>query len=248
MNTLLQWLMPWEPSFIVCLVMGALAGFFIRAKEKLPFHQKFFFWFGLVLLYAAVHTYLDYYAEHQFFIHQLQQMILHHLGPFLIALGLPVRWRSPPVINVFLFSSLTLFWLFPPVHFIAMLDWRFYRLMNWSMIMSGLMFWSAALSPYSPHSPGCRIAMMLAAIPPQIIAGALISMAGHLLYPIYDICGRIFENISPLADQQIGGLIVWIPGAMMCSLGILIVAAREWLTAASLPSAVYDAPSLPPAA
>ena len=42
-----------------------------------------------MLLYVSLHTQLDYYAEHQFFIHRLQHLVLHHLGPFLIVLSSP---------------------------------------------------------------------------------------------------------------------------------------------------------------
>jgi putative membrane protein len=48
------------------------------------------------------------------------------------------------------------------------------------------------------------------------------------LYPIYSICGRAFTWISPMRDQQIGGLLLWIPGSMMSVVGALI-ALRHWL-------------------
>jgi putative membrane protein len=56
----------------------------------------------------------------------------------------------------------------------------------------------------------------------------LIFAVPHELYPIYSICGRAFE-LSPLADQQMGGLILWIPAAMMSVIGMLVVLQREWL-------------------
>ena len=61
------------------------------------------FWFGLVALYIALHTRLDYFFEHEFFMHRAQHLVLHHLGPFFIALsypgaalraGIPFTWRQ----------------------------------------------------------------------------------------------------------------------------------------------------------
>jgi putative membrane protein len=137
-----------------------------------------------------------------------------------------------PIMAALLFCTLILLWLIPSIHFIAMLDWRWYRIMNWSMIINGLMFWNLVLNNYCLRpahlSPACRIVMMLAIVPPQILIGMLIFAVPHELYPIYSICGRAFE-LSPLADQQMGGLILWIPAAMMSVIGMLVVLQREWL-------------------
>lgn len=119
------------------------------------------------------------------------------------------------------------FWLLPSMHFIAMLDWRIYRLMNWSMALNGLMFWGLVLDSHAIRSPGSRIAMMLAVVPPQILIGALIFFTPHELYPIYTLCGRAFTGMSSITDQQIGGLILWMHGAMMSVIGILIVIHKE---------------------
>jgi putative membrane protein len=131
-----------------------------------------------------------------------------------------------------MFVGLILFWLIPSIHFVAMLDVRLYRVMNWSVALNGLFFWNLVLNNFSLRPAGlsasARIAMMLAIIPPQIMIGALLFMTPHELYPIYTLCGRIF-SMTPLVDQQIGGIILWIHGAMMSVVGILVVAANEWI-------------------
>jgi putative membrane protein len=137
-----------------------------------------------------------------------------------------------PIVAVTLFVGLIYFWLLSPIHFKAMLDWRLYRAMNWSMVIDGLMFWWLVLdsrpAPPARLAPGLRILVVIAAIPPQIMLGAYIFFTPHELYPIYSICGRAFTWISPMRDQQIGGLLLWIPGSMMSVIGALI-AIRHWL-------------------
>ena len=265
---LLYWFTPWEESFLVVAAASAAAILFWRGcgRSHPSRRRKFYFWTGLILVYLVSHTQFDYYAEHQFFIHRLQHLVLHHLGPFLIILSSPlgtllagmptlgrqscaritqsepflylVRVLCNPIIAVALFSALIGFWLLPSIHFTAMIDWRLYRLMNWSMFINGLIFWGIVLHQGPILSirltPGSRIAMMFAVIPPQIVLGALIFFATREIYPIYTICGRAIDGINAIADQQIGGIILWIHGAMMSAIGILIVARKELIPRTAL--------------
>jgi len=101
----LEWLIPWEfsptlvASFVVAIVL------FVRGQRvhHVTGARRVFFWAGLVLLYLSMHTRVDYYAERMFFIHRIQHLVLHHLGPLLVMAafpgqvmraGLPMAWRS----------------------------------------------------------------------------------------------------------------------------------------------------------
>ncbi len=44
---------------------------------------------------------------------------------------------------------------------------------------------------------------------------------------MYGLCGRAFA-ISPILDQQLGGLNTWIPPGMMSALGLIVLASR-WM-------------------
>jgi putative membrane protein len=219
------------------------------------------FYVGLVLIYGVMQTYVDYLSQHMFWVHRAQHLVLHHLGPFLIMLavphevlgcGLPVRlreqvllplWRSPPVrlpyrivqnplVSPLLFVGLIYFWLMPSVHFEAMLSASRYQLMNWSMVVDGLLFWWLVLDPRSPREHGAlgypaRIVLLWAIMLPQIGIGAHIALSKPVLYDVYSVCGRAWP-VSPLVDQETGGIITWIPAAMMSVLAILLVL-RMWM-------------------
>jgi putative membrane protein len=58
---------------------------------------------------------------------------------------------------------------------------------------------------------------------PQIALGAAITFSRTDLYPYYDLCGRLFPSISALNDQHIGGIVIWIPPAMMSVVAVLLV-------------------------
>lgn len=259
----MSWLWPWEPSPTVLLTVIAFAALYVRGCMRRPVSvpRQLSFWIGLGLLYASLHTELDYYSEHEFFVHRLQHLVLHHLGPFLIALshpgaalrsGLPLDWRirwlrplersAPmritlaillnPFVASFLFVGLIFFWLWPPIHFDAMIDARLYRVMNWSMTIDGLLFWWLILDPRARPparlAPGLRILVALAVMVPQILLGAYVTFTHRDLYPIYTLCGRAFGGISADTDQYLGGLILWIPSSMMSVIAALI-AMRNWL-------------------
>jgi putative membrane protein len=254
---LMQWLIPWESSYAIVIVTSVTSILYIQGCKlnKPIFRRQLYFWFGLLSLYFVSQTQFDYYAQHEFFVHQLQSLVLHHWGPFFIMMSNPkailsaglftkanlllqivadwkpvqllVKVLANPVVEVILFVGLLIFWLLPSVHFIAMLDWRLYRLMNWSMVLNGLMFWGLVINSHSALSPGCRIVMMLAVIPPQILIGVLIFFTSYELYPIYALCGQPFTGVSSITDQHIGGLILWTQGAMMSVIGILIVIHQE---------------------
>ena len=253
-----QALQPWEFSPVLCAVTALAALLYWRHRSAATGAQHAAFWSGLVLVYGVSHTGFDYYAEHEFFMHRLQHLVLHHLAPFLIVLGLPsiffqsyvrtddgavqsrtsgmvrnlIRTVCNPWLSAASFNLLVLFWLVPSVHFPAMLDWRLYRVMNYGMLVNGLLFWAAVLRGAAPgHVPlGVlrQILLMIAVVPAQIVMGALIFFAPHDLYPAYALCGRIFHGLTALQDQQIGGLILWIPGSMMSVAGILYVMHRRF--------------------
>ena len=253
-----HWFIPWElsPSAIIIMLIAVILYMRGSCVVKPPIWQQICFWLGLFSIYFVLQTHFDYYAEHEFFMGCLQQGTLQHFATFLIALALPlpvmragvprilhglyklfqqpftiwlINFITQPVFVVLLFMGLITFWLIPPIHFIAMLDCRLYRVMQWSMIASGLLFWGIILDPQSRYRVTTRIVMLLAVIPIQIAIGALLVFANQDFYPIYRICGRALAGLTPLQDQQIGGLIIWLHGAMMSIIGVAIIAVRDFI-------------------
>lgn len=260
----LSWLVPWEFSPTAIIVIAATAVLYVRGcrRHGPGFWRALAFWVGLALMYVMLQTHFDYYAEREFFMHRIQHLVLHHLGPFLVILaspgttlraGMPRRvrtgvWRPllhslpmrllldvllNPWIASILFFGVILFWLYPPIHFIAMLDWRLYRVMNWSVTVDGLLFWWLVLdhrpSPPARLAAGWRVLVPLFVALPQIIAGAYMTFTRSELYPIYDLCGRAFNDISSMESQHLGGVILWVPSAMMMALGAAL-ALRHWIS------------------
>lgn len=262
---LLQQIEPWQfsPTVLICTLLALgiyVNGLIARHRRGLRngVGLPLAYCVGVMSIYLVLQTRVDYYSQHMFYIHRLQHLVLHHLGPFLIALAvpqtvlragipdrlwrhlvaptvrsLPVRWICnlllDPILAPVLFIAGIGFWLIPAVHFDAMLSTPLYNLMNWSMVIDGLPFWWLVLNP-APKPParvgyGARIFMLVAVMFPQILIGAYIGLSTHDLFKVYAVCGRLYP-ISAVTDQQIGGLILWIPGSMMSVIGMLVVLTR----------------------
>ncbi len=256
---MLDTLLPWDFSPTVLALVAAAGTLFYRGTRRapgtMPPARQAAFYGGLALIYAALQTRWDYYAGHMFFVHRLQHFALHDLGPFLLAwsapapalaagtgerlqarleparitLRIPARIVFDPWTATVLFVASLVFWVWPPVHFDAMLSNWVYTTMNWSVVVLDLPFWWLILDPRPyPESrlpQGARIAMLSAVMLPMILAGAIIGLSRHDLYPVYELCGRIFP-LSPVTDQQLGGLIIWIPGSLLTVLAALIALSR----------------------
>lgn len=223
---------------------------------RLGFWRPFAFVVGVLGIYAVSQTHYDYLAQYMFFTHRIQHLVMHHAAPFLIALaapwsvlaaGLP-SWRPPasvrrpamavlktlyrvlqnPVLAPVLFVGLIYFWLIPSVHFDAMLSRWLYDVMNWSMVIDGILFWWLMLDPVTTRGGlarlgfGARLVILWLIMVPQIALGAYIALSDRVLFDVYAVCGRAWP-LAPLTDQQIGGLVTWIPAAMMSVLGMLVL-------------------------
>ncbi|MDA8384285.1 MAG: cytochrome c oxidase assembly protein [Betaproteobacteria bacterium] len=266
LRLLIFYLAPWQfsPTVDVCCLAAALL--YARGMRKAAqtgeaagLGPALGFFAGLALIYLSLQSYFDFLSQHMFWVHRLQQLFLHHLGPFLIVLsapgrvmaqGVPARWRvrwiepvgrwrplraayrfiQQPFVAAVLFVGLLYFWLIPAVHFTAMLDVDRYRAMNWGMVIDGLLFWQAMLTAQGVGKQQeaaylVRFLMLFLVMIGQLLLGAYIFFHGTLLYTVYALCGRAWP-INPMSDQQLGGLLTWIPPDMMSVIGSLVILHR----------------------
>ena len=249
------WL-PWEFSWPEYLVTALTLAWFLRGLRVLPKADHPPLWrlvcfvAGVASFWIVLQTRIDYYAQHMFFVHRWAHFVLHHAGAFFIALGMSgpvvfagmpdflkpiVRSRAVqgtlnvlqnPVMAPFLFVGLLYFWLMPAIHTRVMLDANLYELMNWTMAINGVMFWSLVLDsrakPPARFSHLMRAAMILVIELPQMVLGAILSLTEHDVYPVYTICGRVLD-MTALNDQHYGGLIIWLPGTLTSFAAMIVV-------------------------
>jgi len=251
---------PWEFSWSWFLGTSAALWWYARglfatpSPERPPVWRSLLYFVGVVAIYAVLQTRFEYLAQHMFFLNRIQALVLHDIGPILIALSWPgavlaqgmptfprrimyaltasrlMRLFRQPLVVAVAFVAIMVLWLVPTVHFRAMIDPKLYQAMNWSMVLDGLLFWLLVLDrrpkPPAPISYGARMLMMVAVMMWQTIIGACIALSTLDLYAFYDWCGRIYPSIGAMQDQQLGGLIIWIPPFMMTAMALIVVSYR----------------------
>ena len=181
----------------------------------------------LLALNGPVHELSDYYL---FSVHMFQHLVLTLLFPPLLLAGIP-GWLLRPILVrpgiLPVARFLTRPWAAGLIFTTSLAVWHvatYYDLMMRShdvhifthllfMVTATLMWWPVMSRvpelPALPPGLG-MLYLFLVGIPMQIVA-AMITFADEVLYPWYAAAPRTW-GLSPLDDQQLGGLLMWVPG------------------------------------
>jgi len=187
----------------------------------------------VVLLFALngpLHELSDNYL---FSAHMAQHLLLTLVFPPLLLFGCPApvvrpllrpRWVmaisrviTRPLAAGLLFSAPIALWHFPVFYEAAMRDHRLHIVQHLVFLTTAVIMWWPVLSPVPelPRLPHLlqMVYLFLLGIP-MSVTGALITLADRPLYPFYVAAPRV-GGLSPLQDQQIGGLLMWVLGGIM---------------------------------
>ena len=136
----------------------------------------------------------------------------------LLALAFPLRRMGSPPLAVLVAASAIILWLW---HAPAPYEWGLasvpaYWLMQGSLLGSAWLMWRAILAPTT--QPGSALIALVATIAQMGLLGALIVFAPRPLYLVH-LASTAPWGLSPLVDQQLAGLLMWVP-AMLPYLGV----------------------------
>lgn len=130
-----------------------------------------------------------------------------------------------PVVATVLFIASLYVWEVPAFHDAALLNEGLHYTMHVTMLAAGLLFWARIFDSRTPPKGirfGVRLMMLWIAILANIVIGAATALKPMVLYHAYDIEGRLFD-MPAMSDEQLGGMLIWIPSSMMCLVAIIIV-------------------------
>lgn len=186
---------------------------------------------GLAVLLGSlngpIHDLSDSYL---FWVHMAQHLLLTMLLPPLLIAGVPgwlveAALRRPgvrkvarvlvhPVVAGAFFSAVLLVWHTVPAYDLMMRDHRVHVATHLLFVIAAVLLWWPVLSP-APSLPRLNPGMgmlylFLVQLPMQLL-GAIITFADGVLYPWYERAPRTW-GLSPLDDQKLGGLLMWVPG------------------------------------
>lgn len=155
-------------------------------------------------------------------------VILVAVAAPLIALAFPeargAKTRLPLEVLVGLHAVLIWFWHAPQAYVIGIQSGLPYWAMQLTLLGSGVLMWRRIFSPRTEL--GASMFALLASIVQMGMLGALLTFAKQPLYPPHFMTTLPF-GLTPLDDQQLAGLIMWVPAAVPYLLaGVWLFAAR----------------------
>ncbi|MFN8583239.1 MAG: cytochrome c oxidase assembly protein [Gemmatimonadaceae bacterium] len=128
------------------------------------------------------------------------------------------RLITHPLVAFALYSIAVGVWhVIPTWYDAAARDQVIHDVQHLSFLGGAFLFWWTVIDPAPLHARMghlLRIAYVVAAATYQAALGAFITLSDGLLYSAYTDVRPVFD-VSPLADQELGGLIMWIGGQML---------------------------------
>uniref|UniRef100_Q07JU3 Cytochrome c oxidase assembly protein n=1 Tax=Rhodopseudomonas palustris (strain BisA53) TaxID=316055 RepID=Q07JU3_RHOP5 len=147
----------------------------------------------------------------------------------LLALSLPrdlrVTWIGRAAGAAFIIHMVLLwFWHAPAPYAAALADPRIFWAMELSLLGSAMLLWMAVLSPAARL--GAALAMLLGSVVQMGLLGAVITFARTPLYAAH-LGVTAPWGLSALQDQQLAGLIMWVPASIpYLAAALALVASR----------------------
>ena len=241
------------------VVVGVLviAGLYARAVmtcgERIPLSQPLAFFGGcaalLVALNGPLHDLSDYFL---FSAHMVQHLLLALVaaplwlagtpGPVLDRLMEPLlRWRvagaivrtaTRPLVAFAAWAVVLVGWHLPGPFNAALEGHGWHVVEHVALLGSALLGWWPVLSasrrqPALPYAAQLLYLFVLGI--PMTVVAAFVTGAERPLYPWYVAAPRLF-GLTPLADQQLGGIIMWVPAGVVPLVAFTVVFFR-WAAA-----------------
>ena len=189
---------------------------------------------ALVVLFVALNGPLHNLSDtYLFSAHMAQHLLLTLVFPPLLLYGTPAwvvrpllrprgvmavaRVVTRPLAAASIFTAPIVIWHVPALYEAALRHHGLHIAQHLVFLTTAVIMWWPVLSPL-PELPRAQhlvqmLYLFLLGIP-MSITGALITLSDSVLYPFYAAAPRV-GGLSPLDDQQIGGLLMWVLGGLM---------------------------------
>jgi putative membrane protein len=125
-------------------------------------------------------------------------------------------WRAltRPFTAFFVHAAAIWIWHIPSLYDRAVTSEAMHVFQHASFFVTALLFWWVVLKPTtSRQSTGISIALLFATVLHTGALGAVLTLTSRVLYPVYGSTTSPW-GLTPIADQQLGGLIMWVPGGL----------------------------------
>lgn len=218
---------------------------------------------GIAVLVAGLLSPLHDISDRLFAAHMVQHVLLMAVAAPLLALGgtpgaiawgLPRRARRGfgalarqgrpltrlPTATALHGAALWL-WHAPPAYAAALSGEAVHWLQHASLLGGALLFWQAVLGRRGRANPGAAVACLFVTALHSGLLGVLLTVARTPLYAGQSLAAHDF-GLSALEDQQLAGLVMWVPGGLAYAAAALVLAAR-WIGGSSARDASHVRPA-----
>jgi putative membrane protein len=214
------------------------------------------FTLGWLALFAALVSPLDALSGVLFSAHMIQHLLLMQVAapllvlgfsPAILAWGVPYRWRgalrtrdgaftwarslwklvSHPLTAWSLHVLALWAWHVPGLYGAALADERLHALEHFSFLGSGLLYWGSLLYATRSEQLGARLLSVFTLGLQSGLLGALLTFSSQPWYAGQS-AGAAAWGLTSLGDQQLAGVLMWVPG------GAVTLLAALWLLGARL--------------
>jgi putative membrane protein len=253
----LRW--PVEPSVLIGTLLLTIVylGAATRWRSRFPDSQPIppgriaAFLLAMATLLLALQTPIaDLSDNYLFSAHMVEHMLLTLAFPPLLLVGVP-GWMLRPLFVRFpfllsigraltnvlvaygLFNAIFLIYHLPSLYDLSLASPLVHIAFHQLFIATAVLTWWPVLSPLRelpPLSPPAQLIYLFGHTLPTGLLGAIFSFAEAPLYPRYADAPRVWASFSPLADQQLGGLIMWVIGGTFF-LGAFALVFLRWALA-----------------
>lgn len=197
--------------------------------RPVPGWRKGVFYFGCLLMLLALISPLDRLGDEALLsAHMGQHMLLSFFAPLCWVIGTPawlirrlvsprpLRYMTNPLAAFLLFNGAMWTWHLPTFYEAALRNEGLHILEHLVFMAAGVIGWLPALKPELSGHTGTirRLAYLLPSMFSCTALAALITLASLQIYPFYGQAGLPW-GLTSLGDQQLGGLIMWLPGDML---------------------------------
>ncbi len=228
----------WQPSIIGGTILIIVLYLYAVGPIRKRFHlgdeiapgRAIAFLLGINLMFLSLFSALDELGDRYLFsAHMLQHLVLTVVGPPLVLLGIP-GWLVQPLLRhrvvlrlgkvltnpfvVFtLFNADLWLWHAPSLYDATLYNQNLHILEHLTFIFFGLLYWWPIFSPVKEGLPrlsiGGQVLYLFFGSMPMVLLGAGLTFAPPLYAP-YLYAPRVW-GLSPAVDQQLGGLLMWVP-------------------------------------
>ena len=214
---------PWLlPALAATLVFcGALSVRGLVARES-----RFYALLGSFVLFVAFVSPLCALSSALFSARVMHHVLLVAGAAPLLALAYPARQglRRVPLTALFLAHTFAMWvWHAPAPYAFALSSHAAYWLMEATLFVTAFLLWQSIFARWA--HPGAVSIALLGSVVQMGMLGALITFAAR---PIYDphLTTTLPFGLTPLADQQLAGLLMWVPASLPYIAAALVLLAR----------------------